>query len=115
MKTQHTPGPWFVDYGNGQDKHKVYGICTVQKYSDDSHDDGLNHKIIVETDGGCYPPEPSDAHLIAAAPELLAELVKITDSYAQAMKDAGVTHYPEALVVVRQARAAIAKATGGAK
>lgn len=54
----------------------------------------------------------ANARLIAAAPELLGELIKITDAYAEAMKDAGVTHYPEALVVVRHARAAIAKARG---
>jgi len=67
--------------------------------------------------GGAFTQEECKqaAALLEAAPDLLAELVKITDAYAQAMKDAGVTHYPEALVVVRQARAAIAKATGGAK
>ncbi len=42
-----------------------------------------------------------------------AEIDQLTVSdYAEAMKDAGVTHYPEALVVVRQARAAIAKVRG---
>jgi len=30
------------------------------------------------------------------------------------MKDSGVSHYPEAMVEIRSARAAIAKATGGA-
>ena len=57
----------------------------------------------------------ADRDLIAAAPDLLAELISMTDAYSNAMRDAGVTHYPEALAVVRQARAAIAKAQGGAK
>lgn len=105
---KHTPGPWFVDYGNGQDKHRVYGICTVQKYSDDSHNDGLNHKIIVETDGGCYPPEPSDAHLIAAAPELL-ETLKNLVLCSERWEN---TH---TALVMDAARAAIAKATGSEK
>lgn len=48
----------------------------------------------------------------AAAPELLDQLQQMTDAYAKAMKDAGVTRYPEALYVVRASRAAIAKATG---
>lgn len=53
-------------------------------------------------------------HLIAVAPRLLDQLVKMTDAYAKAMKDAGVSHYPEALVEVRNARAAIAEAKGPA-
>lgn len=53
----------------------------------------------------------ANIRLIAAAPALLAELKAMTDAYAKAMKDAGVSYYPEALAVVRSARAAIAKAT----
>lgn len=56
--------------------------------------------------------EQANARLIAAAPELLEELEKMTNEYAKSMKDAGVTYYPEALFVVRQARKAIAKAKG---
>ena len=47
--------------------------------------------------------------------ELLEVLQSITDDYAKAMIDSGVTRYPEALTVVREARAAIAKALGGDK
>lgn len=46
--------------------------------------------------------------------EVLAELVSMTDAYAKAMKDSGVSYYPEALAIVRNARAAIAKAKGEA-
>lgn len=55
----------------------------------------------------------ANARLLAAAPELLGELKRMTDIYATAMKNAGVTYYPEALFDVRRARAAIAKAKGG--
>lgn len=41
--------------------------------------------------------------------ELRIELVNMTDAYSKVMKDAGMSYYPEALVVVRNARAAIAK------
>jgi len=89
-----------------------------------------------ETDDGffCFLDEPTDsilwlaffrsretalrawelAQASAAAPDLLAALVDMTDRYARAMKDSGVSHYPEAMVEIRSARAAIAKATGGA-
>ena len=46
--------------------------------------------------------------------DLLAALEDMTDRYARAMKDSGVSHYPEAMVEIRSARAAIARATGGA-
>jgi hypothetical protein len=62
----------------------------------------------------CSNNKEGDARLIAAAPELLAALEDMTDRYARAMKDSGVSHYPEAMVEIRSARAAIAKATGGA-
>ena len=41
---------------------------------------------------------------------VVTQLQAMTDAYAKAMKDAGVSHYPEALVVVRDARAALALA-----
>ena len=58
------------------------------------------------------PPPINDAgkQLRAATPDIVAALQAMTDRYAKAMKDSGVSHYPEALVEVRQARAAIAKA-----
>ena len=104
-ETKHTPGPWEVT---------------------DNTADGYGQLVVGSMHGAvaiCYTAEPGDpgmpseceanARLIAAAPELLAQLVKMTDAYAKAMKDAGVTYYPEALADVRHARAAIAKATGG--
>lgn len=48
----HTPGPWFVREPDGDEHTEVYAE---------------------KTGAVCYP-EPDDAHLIAAAPELLAAL-----------------------------------------
>jgi hypothetical protein len=62
--------------------------------------------------GGFIDQTGEGNHRLAiAAPELLAQLQRLTDAYAKAMQDSGVTRYPEALAIVRDARAAIAKAT----
>lgn len=94
-KTKHTPGPWHSRPVGFRGHMEIFTAS-----------DDLIAALHLRDDTA------ANARLIAAAPELLGELVKITDAYAEAMKDAGVTHYPEALVVVRQARAAIAKARG---
>jgi hypothetical protein len=61
----HTPGPWSVIFGTDDESDRVYCI---------EAEDGT---VIVETDSGVYPPHKADAHLIAAAPEMLAELQNI--------------------------------------
>lgn len=93
----HTPGPWRVTGPNVRAGDALLAVVT-DHWAD--HPTPDNEKA-------------NNARLIAAAPDLLAQLVKMTDAYAKAMKDAGVTYYPEALADVRAARAAIAKATGG--
>lgn len=101
MNTKHTPGPWRL--------RKDYAIT--------AHcDETETHEPIARAYcDGSIENLHANSQLIAAAPDLLVELIEMTDAYAQAMKNAGVTHYPEALVEVRRARVAIAKATGGAK
>ena len=96
---QHTPGPWDVEPKGS--RHFVDGPdgLTVA-YLDRA---GVRERAEIE----------ANALLIASAPELLAALEDITDRYARAMKDSGVSHYTEAMVEIRSARAAIARATGG--
>lgn len=94
-KTTYTPGPWHSRPVGFRGHMEIFTAS-----------DDLIAALHLRDDTA------ANARLIAAAPELLGELVKITDAYAEAMKDAGVTHYPEALAVVRHARAAIAKARG---
>lgn len=93
MTTEHSTSPWSV-------RESATHITVINNVGD-----ALFHydKRI--------PGVIEDARLIAAAPELLAKLITMTDAYAKAMKDAGVSYYPEALVIVRSARAVIAKAT----
>lgn len=89
--SKHTPGPW------------------IKSMSDALH--------IIHPAPTRFPLaqvwKESDAFLIASAPELLEQLIAMTDAYAKAMQDAGVTRYPEALAVVRKARSVILKANGG--
>lgn len=88
----HTPGPWFVRESDGDHHTEVYA----------------------ETTGAVCYPEPDDAHLIAAAPELLAvcqaiasdlSLFQFTDGwYRLSEQSAGV--------ILQSLRQVIAKAEG---
>lgn len=92
--TQHTPGPWFVTpdnyavYDDDQYGYRSDTVCVLSGY-------GSNNRL-----------RAANARLIAAAPELLVALldvlycVEFPNSQHKAQVDA--------------AKAAIAKATGGA-
>ena len=94
MKTLHTPGPWFIERR--------------------TNDGGTTHHSITASDGhgwscdrymsvaGCI--DSNDAHLIAAAPELLEALTLLVAGIENSVSK---TYIP----LVR-ANAAIAKATG---
>lgn len=64
-------------------------------------DEGRVIEVIAEA-----PPAPAEPVSVAVREQLF----KMTNAYAKAMKDAGVSYYPEALVIVREARAVIAAA-----
>lgn len=95
-KSQHTPGPWSITSAIDDPKGKFY-VRGIQ--------DGADMPLVVTRHG----PAQANAHLIAAAPELLASL--------SALLEWGTTHTnptepnsPHALLV--QAHNAIAKAEG---
>jgi len=105
--TKHTAGPWIsdgetIDLFDFELENRRFWISADGMVI--GYVDGFGNKDNEE--------RKANARLIAAAPELLAELITMTDAYSKAMKDAGVSSYPEALVIVRSARAAIAKASG---
>lgn len=86
MTKEHTPGPWHADETDVSDKYRYvfahYGlICRVTLLDEHSE---------------------ADAHLIAAAPDLLAACRALLDALPSA------TTYP----AIAQARAAIKSATG---
>lgn len=91
--TQHTPVPWKLDGGHSS---RVYLI--------DGKDGAVGELVFADT------RNPADARLIAVAPELLKALQVMLRDYA-AVHDIGDVEMQPAIY---QARAAIAKATGGA-
>ena len=94
MKTQNTPGPWFIERRTNDVGTTHHSIT-----ASDSHGWSGNRYMSVS---GCI--DEHDARLIAAAPELLEALQKI----------AGNTYdeWTNGAEAARIARAAIAKATG---
>ena len=102
---QHTPGPWdFVGHDAGGSGYHLVEIGA-------NHPSNTPALALVTAPAGRPDSEAeANARLIAAAPELLAALECILKRY----ESAGVQCYPEARREVIAARAAIAKATGGA-
>ena len=101
----HTPGPWTIhESAFSSALVKELHIGTPTRTAACVYDDcaaGILVRSEVE----------ANARLIAAAPDLLAALECILKRY----ESAGVQCYPEARREVIAARAAIAKATGGAE
>jgi len=104
MNTSYTPGPWAIAVNNAYKTSWLVLDGMGNQLAQVANWQNVSHN----TDA------PANARLIASAPDLLDELEAMTDAYAKAMQDAGVTRYPEALAVVRNARQVIAKAKGGA-
>lgn len=99
----HTPGPWAtVEVGD-----KPF-VCLAVMDSDRQ-----SLFTLVEEDGVEFAAvmEDADARLIAAAPDLLDELINLTARFKAAVMQAG-TDEEFAELAVTCARAAIAKATG---
>jgi len=87
MNTQHTPGPWAVKHHEDTDTYSIYVA-------------GRQWNSWTVAALGHSKEDEANARLIAAAPELLGALIQMLDAY-------------EIPAVRKQARAAIAKATGG--
>jgi hypothetical protein len=105
----HTPGPWIahqrpaapIEYGHHVTTHDGLTVCNV------------TYQLPVEIDGKVVEATRiANARLIAAAPDLLAALQCLLD----AVQDKHVQMQTGLVVAgpaIDQARAAIAKATGG--
>ena len=112
MNTKHTPGPWkvmadLILAGKSQ-FHDFRWIATENTVVDYSGFVLKSGELIAEM-RDCVGTQQANARLIAAAPELLAALILADKILANA---ATLGEYQE---FSRIGRAAIAKATGGAK
>lgn len=119
MADKHTPGPWHWGDGweeaidddgaliIGEDAEEETGNEPI-KYADLQLFGANNVEVIpirIDHFGVIFDGDriaPADRKLIAAAPDLLAELVKIADA---------MSHFPEMALSVQAIRAVVAKAT----
>lgn len=107
--SKHTPGPWRALITRAGDR--CDGIVAESAYN---AEDGYWESYIVQTDNGFYGPEVPDAHLIAAAPEMLDALTEASKFIGSA-SIACDWNEPQLKVVsalVDKCMAAIRKATG---
>ena len=98
MTDQHTPGPWTTDVV----RFTNYTLRIIKAGTD-----WIAHVHTQSTESD-IPRDVSNAHLIAAAPELLDALESAADELDSIMDWHGIGHP----AVLRDARAAIAKARG---
>lgn len=99
MNTRHTPGPW-----TAVEKFGVFGSVkggVIREYTNGTSQDQLFMVCSVHDDNGGNEATNANARLISAAPDLL-----------EALK--GLLLFPNNPRENLKARAAIAKATGGA-
>jgi len=100
-QTAHTPGPWTVQPGG-------YCHSVIHRAGHPDH--------VVATAYGDEETAAANAALIAAAAELLAMLQRMIDECGQTrVAPEGILASAPCLLTLEHARAAIAKATGGAK
>lgn len=93
---KHTPGPWVARKTGGAGWPEQRGFAI---------DFNEAQEQVVD-----FVYEEADAYLIAAAPDLLAALRRVLPQYEALLQDCGLASRD----TTEQARAAIAKATGGA-
>lgn len=106
-ESKHTPGPWkWSDAHSATDERYTWSLLGASGYG------------ILSCDGEGNSPQGlgdfANARLIAAAPELLEALKQVTRLFGREIpfdRD----HYPTIREAVDCARAAIAKAVGGAQ
>ena len=98
MNKKYTPGPWLVGYGDAVGIGEVFGVGL------DTEPD-WTPVCMLSLSENVNELDEANASLIAAAPDLLESLVHLVDG----IESCGLTG-----VYLDQARAAIAKATGGA-
>jgi hypothetical protein len=113
MKSAHTPGPWLVRFDEDRFDPSFSTLKII-----DGRDESLNHMngalSLAFINVSAFAPhmdEPlANAHLIAAAPDLLASLIELELMVAEMLPKHGPCGWGE--LALNQAREAIAKAKG---
>lgn len=100
MNTKHTPGPWTTYVSEWPNK------IEVRKLEHDQIGPAEVAHLATVISG------PANARLIAAAPELLAELEKCANVISHSLSELPDAYRKAAKAQADAARAAIAKATG---
>lgn len=109
MTAQHTPGPWEQSIKGYDSDFFVEGEWEIAICGSDKHDGELPPMIAAVTNLSLVDEEAeANARLIAAAPDLLEALQSLVDM------DVAYQRGPKVAEAIENARASIAKATGGA-
>lgn len=118
-EAKHTPGPWIVNLDRDGSPAEIVpsdGRTTVPCECPECLEDrsypreGRTYSALVTCDSHVYGPSLADAHLIAAAPELLAELKHLARLLEPALNN-GQANVP-GLATLNKAWLVIAKAEG---
>jgi nucleoside phosphorylase len=107
MELKHTPGPWKVNTAGSAKRGQAFEITEIYVYAPHVQDDTAICADII--DPVTQKPSNANAHLIAAAPELLDALMQIADYAKEGVASTGPAGWMGSI-----ARVAIAKATGAA-
>lgn len=110
MKSKHTPGPWSIDYED-------WGKPNYRQIDAPTH--GALAEVVWRMEGDCRenknsPEREANAHLIAAAPELLEALEALEPYLDSLLCYASTMGEYEPNKLVFNTKRAIAKAKGDA-
>ena len=102
MEFKHSPAPWLIEERdiNGKWDDKYFDIQTMEI-------DSCEYMYLLDSTVVGYEQSLANAHLIAAAPELLEALIELTESAKEAIDGLG-----DLADAIDTAKAAIAKALG---
>lgn len=76
MTTKHTPGPWVaMDVRDGRGNPCAFSVWPNRKFA--TYERRGAHNQICRTPDGLTPENKANAHLISAAPEMLAALLDV--------------------------------------
>lgn len=94
---KHTPGPWYFD------SEYIWSV-PAKRYVANPQTEDMEKRP--------WPECEANAHLIAAAPELLDAIKEYMSQFGQALEAHGIPFDPSQSAADAKARAAIAKAEG---